>query len=93
MARSTKGHSERPIQLKPETVASMMRNQIGDLDVRAMTTAQPAYSQSFDQFPGEPHKWGYSFDINTLPGPNGRSAGSISWAGLLNISGSTRSGR
>lgn len=70
--------------LKPETVASMMRNQIGDLDVRAMTTAQPAYSQSFDQFPGEPHKWGYSFDINTLPGPNGRSVGSISWAGLLN---------
>ncbi|QKC96576.1 serine hydrolase domain-containing protein [Mesorhizobium sp. NZP2298] len=70
--------------LKPETVASMMRNQIGDLDVQAMRTAQPAYSQSFDQFPGEPHKWGYSFDINTLPGPNGRSAGSISWAGLLN---------
>lgn len=70
--------------LKPETVASMMRNQIGDLDVHAMRTAQPAYSQSFDQFPGEPHKWGYSFDINTLPGPNGRSPGSISWAGLLN---------
>ncbi|MER9170605.1 beta-lactamase family protein [Mesorhizobium australicum] len=70
--------------LKPETVESMMRNQIGDLDVHAMRTAQPAYSQSFDQFPGEPHKWGYSFDINTLPGPNGRSAGSISWAGLLN---------
>ncbi|RVB22661.1 class A beta-lactamase-related serine hydrolase, partial [Mesorhizobium sp. M7A.F.Ca.CA.004.05.1.1] len=70
--------------LKPETVASMMRNQIGDLDVHAMRTAQPAYSQSFDQFPDEPHKWGYSFDINTLPGPNGRSAGSISWAGLLN---------
>ncbi|MDF3212221.1 serine hydrolase [Mesorhizobium sp. M7A.F.Ca.CA.001.09.2.1] len=70
--------------LKPETVASMMRNQIGDLDVHAMRTAQPAYSRSFDQFPDEPHKWGYSFDINTLPGPNGRSAGSISWAGLLN---------
>ncbi|RUU75895.1 serine hydrolase [Mesorhizobium sp. M7A.F.Ca.MR.362.00.0.0] len=70
--------------LKPETVASMMRNQIGNLDVHAMRTAQPAYSQSFDQFPDEPHKWGYSFDINTLPGPNGRSAGSISWAGLLN---------
>jgi methyl acetate hydrolase len=70
--------------LKPETVASMMRNQIGDLDVHAMRTAQPAYSRSFDQFPGERHKWGFSFDINTLPGPNGRSAGCISWAGLLN---------
>lgn len=70
--------------LKPETVASMMQNQIGDLDVHEMRSAQPAYSRSFDQFPGQPHKWGFSFDINTQPGPNGRSAGSISWAGLLN---------
>jgi hypothetical protein len=34
--------------------------------------------------PGRPHKWGLSFDINMQPGPNGRSAGSISWPGLLN---------
>ncbi len=70
--------------LKPETVAMMMQNQIGALKVRKMATAQPAFSNSFDQFPGQPHEWGYSFDINTQPGPNGRSAGSISWAGLLN---------
>jgi methyl acetate hydrolase len=70
--------------LKPATVAQMMANQIGDLGVREMRSAQPAYSNSFDQFPGQPHKWGLSFDINTQPGPNGRAAGSISWAGLLN---------
>jgi CubicO group peptidase (beta-lactamase class C family) len=70
--------------LRPETVSAMMSNQIGDLGVREMQTAQPAYSNSFDQFPGTPHKWGYSFDINQQPGPHGRSAGSISWAGLLN---------
>ncbi|MBZ9758152.1 beta-lactamase family protein [Mesorhizobium sp. ESP6-5] len=70
--------------LKPETVAQMMTNQIGDLNVRQMRSAQPAYSNSFDQFPGQPHKWGLSFDINTEPGINGRAAGSISWAGLLN---------
>ena len=70
--------------LKAETVATMMQNQIGDLTVQEMHSAQPAYSNSFDQFPGQPHKWGFSFDINTQPGPNGRSAGSISWAGLLN---------
>ena len=70
--------------LRPETVAQMMVNQIGDLNVHEMRTAQPAYSNSFDQFPGQPHKWGLSFDINTRPGPNGRAAGSISWAGLLN---------
>ncbi|MBZ9921890.1 MULTISPECIES: serine hydrolase domain-containing protein [unclassified Mesorhizobium] len=70
--------------LRPEMVAMMMQNQIGELNVHEMRSAQPPFSRSFDQFPGQPHKWGLSFDINTQPGPNGRSAGSISWAGLLN---------
>jgi CubicO group peptidase (beta-lactamase class C family) len=70
--------------LKPETVAMMMENQIGDLNVHEMRSVQPAYSNSFEQFPGELHKWSYSFDLNMRPGPNGRAAGSISWAGLLN---------
>jgi methyl acetate hydrolase len=70
--------------LRPATVAQMMTNQIDDLGVHQMRTAQPDFSNSFDQFPGQPHKWGLSFDINTQPGPNGRGAGSISWAGLLN---------
>jgi CubicO group peptidase (beta-lactamase class C family) len=70
--------------LRADTVATMFQNQIGDLQVTEMKTAQPAWSNSFDQFPGTPHKWGLSFDINTQPGPHGRSAGSVSWAGLLN---------
>lgn len=70
--------------LQSGTVASMMQNQIGALNVHQMRSAQGAYSRSFDQFPEQPHKWGLSFDINTQPGPNGRAAGSISWAGLLN---------
>ena len=70
--------------LRADTVASMMENQIGALNVHEMRSAQAGYSQSFDQFPDQPHKWGLSFDINTQPGPNGRAAGSISWAGLLN---------
>ena len=70
--------------LTPETVATMVINQIGDLNVHEMHSAHPEYSNSFDQFPGQPHKWGFSFDINERPGPNGRSAGSASWAGLLN---------
>ncbi|WP_260865997.1 serine hydrolase domain-containing protein [Burkholderia gladioli] len=70
--------------LRPDTVASMFRNQIGDLQVREMKTAQPAWSNSFDQFPGATHKWGLSFDLNSEPGPHGRGAGSGSWAGLLN---------
>jgi CubicO group peptidase (beta-lactamase class C family) len=70
--------------LRPETVAMMMTNQIGALDVHEMRSAHPEYSRSFDQFPGQTHKWGLSFDINEVAGPNGRSAGSISWGGLLN---------
>ncbi len=70
--------------LRADTVAAMFRNHIGDLQVGEMKTAQPSWSNSFDQFPGQPHKWGLSFDINTQPGLHGRSAGSASWAGLLN---------
>jgi CubicO group peptidase (beta-lactamase class C family) len=70
--------------LKPETVAAMRRNQIGDLAVNPLKSAAPAWSNDADLFPGMAQKWGLSFDINTRPGPHGRSAGSISWAGLLN---------
>lgn len=70
--------------LRANTVETMFRNHIGDLQVTEMKTAQPAWSNSFDQFSGTPHKWGLSLDINSKPGPHGRSAGSGSWAGLLN---------
>ena len=70
--------------LQSETVARMMTNQIGELDVHEMRSVNADLSHSFDQFPHQRHKWGLSFDINLHRGPNGRSAGSISWAGLLN---------
>jgi CubicO group peptidase (beta-lactamase class C family) len=70
--------------LKPETVALMRQNQIGDLHVNPLKSSSTAWSNDADLFPGMEQKWGLSFDINTKPGPNGRSAGSITWAGLLN---------
>ncbi|WP_246792344.1 serine hydrolase domain-containing protein [Burkholderia perseverans] len=70
--------------LEPETVAAMMRNQIGDLNVQKMVSPRPERSRDFDLFPGTAHKWGFSFDINEQPGPYGRSAGSAAWAGALN---------
>jgi CubicO group peptidase (beta-lactamase class C family) len=70
--------------LRADTVATMFQNHIGDLQVTETKTAQPAWSHSFDQFPGTSHQWGLSFDINTQPGKHGRSAGSGGWAGLLN---------
>jgi len=70
--------------LKPQTVAAMRTNQIGDLDVNPLKSSAPAWSNDANLFPGMQQKWGLSFDINTMPGPNGRSAGSYGWAGLLN---------
>ena len=70
--------------LKPETVASMRQNHIGDLNVVTLKTASPASTNDANLFPGMVQKWGLSFDINTEPGPAGRSAGSIAWAGLFN---------
>jgi methyl acetate hydrolase len=70
--------------LKPETVALMRQNHIGDVNVTTLKTVDPATSKDADLFPGMAQKWGLSFDINMQPGPAGRSAGSIAWAGLFN---------
>jgi methyl acetate hydrolase len=70
--------------LKPETVALMRQNHIGDLNVTTSKTVHPDLSNDANLFPGMVQKWGLSFDINTEPGPAGRSAGSIAWAGLFN---------
>ncbi len=68
--------------LKPETVAMMARNAMGDLVCEAMKTAAPPASNDVDFVAGM--KWGLSFLINPDPMPTGRSAGSLAWAGLAN---------
>ncbi|MBN8989303.1 MAG: beta-lactamase family protein [Rhizobiales bacterium] len=70
--------------LKPETVALMGQNNIGDINVDKMTTVAPAYTNDVDLFPGMVKKWGLSFLINTAKTPEGRSPGSLFWAGLAN---------
>jgi CubicO group peptidase (beta-lactamase class C family) len=70
--------------LKPETVATMGQNHIGDLTVTKMTTAAPVYTNDVDLYPDMVKKWGLSFLINTATTPEGRSPGSLAWAGLAN---------
>jgi methyl acetate hydrolase len=70
--------------LEPETVHMMAQNHIGDLDCVELQTAAPALSHNANFFPGMPQKWGLSFLINTAPTPQGRSPGSLAWAGLAN---------
>ncbi len=70
--------------LKPETVALMLQNHMGELDVLQLPTQEPTLSNPVDLFPGMSKKWGLTFLINTEVGPAGRSAGSVAWAGLNN---------
>jgi methyl acetate hydrolase len=70
--------------LKPETVAMMGQNHIGDLDKTRMISAVAFATNDVDLFPGMVKKWGLSFMINTARTPEGRSPGSLFWAGLAN---------
>ncbi|SDI82919.1 MULTISPECIES: serine hydrolase domain-containing protein [Bradyrhizobium] len=70
--------------LKPETVALMGQNNIGDLTMGKMTTAIGWATNDVDLYPDIVKKWGLSFLINTAKTPEGRSAGSLAWAGLAN---------
>ena len=70
--------------LSPETVADMGRNHIGTAEVVKMHSTVPAASYDCELFPGMVKKWGLGFLINTQAGPDGRSAGSLAWAGLVN---------
>ncbi len=70
--------------LKPETVAMMAENQIGDLQAGVLQTVQPTASNDVDFFPGMSQKWGLGFLINSEDSRHGRKAGSLAWAGLGN---------
>jgi len=70
--------------LRPETVAMMGESQIGDLAVTAMTSAVAAASNDVELCPGVAKTWGFGFLINTERTPEGRSPGSLAWAGLGN---------
>jgi methyl acetate hydrolase len=70
--------------LQPETVALMSANQIGNLEAGILKTTNPALSNDVDFFPGVHLRWGLGHMINVDPVPDGRKAGSLTWAGLFN---------
>ena len=70
--------------LKPDTVTLMSENQIGDLEAGIMKTTNPALSSDVDFFPGLRKRWSLGHMITLDPVANGRKAGSLTWAGLLN---------
>lgn len=70
--------------LAAETVQTMSENHIGDLRVQKLVSAAPQFSNDAEFFPGDPKSWGLTFQINEVPGPSGRPAGTLMWAGLAN---------
>lgn len=71
--------------LTPETVALMTSNQVGAIRAGAIGTAMPDLSPAYDPFPDQHSGWSLGgFLINPQTGPNGRSAGSLCWAGIFN---------
>ena len=70
--------------LKPETVALMATNQIGDIEAGKLKTSNPGLSNDVDFFPGAHLRWGLGHMLNMDAVHDGRMAGSLTWAGLLN---------
>jgi methyl acetate hydrolase len=70
--------------LRPETVALMTRNQIGQLTAGRLKSQRPGVSRDVDLHPGASDRWGLGFLINEVAYPGGRSAGSLAWAGIFN---------
>jgi CubicO group peptidase (beta-lactamase class C family) len=70
--------------LKPETIATMAQNHIGELNMGKMPAAIPQVTNDVDLYPDQDKKWGLSFMINTQRTAEGRSPGSLAWAGLAN---------
>lgn len=70
--------------LMPETVTMMGQNHIGELNMTKMTSHVAFATNDVDLYPDMDKKWGLSFMINTAKSPEGRSPGSLAWAGLAN---------
>lgn len=70
--------------LQSGTVALMSTNQIGRIEAGRLRTENPALSNDVNFFPGAHLGWGLGHMINLDPVRDGRSAGSLTWAGLFN---------
>jgi methyl acetate hydrolase len=71
--------------LSPATVEELGRNQMGELLVGPLATAQAAVSHDAEFFPGQPKRWSLAFMLNEEAHPEGgRAKGSMAWAGLGN---------
>ncbi|HEY1415265.1 MAG TPA: serine hydrolase domain-containing protein [Caulobacteraceae bacterium] len=64
--------------------ASLLENQIGDLQAGSIVSSNAALTRDFDPLPGQLKRWSLGMMINPAPVAGRRSSGSGAWAGLAN---------
>jgi CubicO group peptidase (beta-lactamase class C family) len=69
--------------LKPETVAMMGQNQIGELTVQPMPSLMPQFIKDRVSLAGL-DKFGLGFALNSKAQENGRGPNTMGWAGVYN---------
>ena len=70
--------------LTEATVAAMAGNHLEHGTAAGWSTCNPIFSNDVDLESDGPQGWGLSFLINETMSAQGRSAGSLSWAGIAN---------
>jgi CubicO group peptidase (beta-lactamase class C family) len=65
-------------------VAEMAREQVAPLRAGILPSIMPELALPFDPIPEQHTGWGLGYLINPETGPNGRSPGSLAWAGIFN---------
>ena len=66
------------------TISLMFKNQIGELNIAPLKSYNQSLALDYEIHPNVKKSWGYGVIINDQPLAEGRSAGSGSWAGVLN---------
>jgi CubicO group peptidase (beta-lactamase class C family) len=73
-----------PQLLNAAHISALCAREIEGAHVGVLESSQPNTSNTFDPFPDATKAWTLGFVANLTPGPNGRAAGSLTWAGLSN---------
>ena len=66
------------------TISQMFKNQIGHFNIPPLKSYNHRLALDYEIHPNVKKSWGYGLLINDQPLAHGRSAGSGSWAGVLN---------
>ena len=70
--------------LSPECMAALVSNQTGAMVAGGWKTAEPDISNDTDFTEGGTARHSLGFFVSTQPSPSGRSADTLSWAGIFN---------